>query len=424
MKRPLKIGLLAVAALVVLSGLALMMVLLRPLILLSRRLGDARAREQRSMASLLSERLELNREIKTFGIEDAADERITTQIDAIAAVFERLRLVSRMTSVSYRLGAFTLIIGMLAVIDASNSTSLAALTGALLILLRSLSYGQAAQTAIQSIGEAAPVVDQLLCEAERFAETSPAAGEILPVSDHIETIDMRNVSFEYQTPNGRVDVLEDINLDIDPGSFVALVGPSGSGKSTLMSLLLGVRTPTRGDVRINGIPLTDLDGMWWQQRVAYVAQDPRLLSGTVLETIRFGRDNVSISDAKQAAVRAHIAHEIDQWPQGWETQIGQLGEQLSGGQRQRIAIARALAGSPDILLLDEPTSALDAHSEALIGHTLEELRGEMTIVAIAHRMQTIDTADQIHRLAEGQLTRTAAEPAPASTNPGVQQCES
>jgi ATP-binding cassette subfamily B protein len=396
-----------VAALVVLCGLVVMLLVLRPLVRLSKRLGDRRAHEQRQMAAALSERLELNREIRTFGVEASADEQITTHIDSVAGVFQQLRLVSRMTSVAYRLGAFALILGMLAVIDASNATTLAALTGALLMLLRSLSYGQATQAAMQAMNEAAPAVGQLLSEAERFIHSTPAVGGRRPASARLETIELRGVHFQYEpeaydgaAPNDAV--LTNVDLKIHVGDFVAFVGPSGSGKSTL-ALLLGLRTPSSGAILVNGIPLADIDPVWWHARVAYVAQDPRLGSGTVLDAIRFGRTGVSADDAKRAAVRAHIAHEIEAWRLGWSTPVGQLGDQLSGGQRQRIAIARALAGEPDLLLLDEPTSALDSRSESLIGQTLRELHGEVTVVAIAHRLQTIEHADHVHRITAGCL---------------------
>ncbi len=391
------------AAVVVLCGLSLMLVALRPLIRSSKRLSEQRAHKQRLMASLLAERLELNREIRTFGVEATSNQPIEAHIDDVATIFERLRLVSRMTSVSYRLGAFALIIGMLAVIDASDATNMAALTGALLMLLRSLSYGQATQAAIQSVNEAVPVVNQLLVESTRFQDSAQRIGTDQTSNPRLESVELRNVRFDYDSTGDRTTVLNEIDLRVNTGEFVALVGPSGSGKSTLMSLLLGLRPPSAGDVFVNGRSLADIDPDWWHQRVAYVAQDPRLTSGTVIDAIRFGRTNITDAQAKRAAIRAHIAEEIERWPDGWDTQVGALGDQLSGGQRQRLAIARALAGQPDLLLLDEPTSALDARSEMLIGQTLDELRGDVTIVAIAHRLETIDSADRIHRVVEGRV---------------------
>lgn len=412
-----------VAAVVVLAGLGVMLLILRPLLQLSKRLSDERAIRQRAMASLLGERLELNREIRTFGVEPSADRPIIEHIDSVATVFARLRLVSRMTSVSYRLGAFALIIGMLAVIDASNTTSLAALTGALLMLLRSLSYGQAAQAALQSANEAIPVVHQLFAESTRLVGSAKTSSVERPRRDRLEHLRLSDVGFSYDRVMSRNDgtqALRAINLDVNAGEFVAIVGPSGSGKSTLMSLLLGLRSPTSGQILANNCPLHDIDPEWWHTRVAHVAQNPHLASGTIIDAIRFGRDEITVEEAKKAAARAHIADEIEQLPHGWDTQVGVLGDQLSGGQRQRLALARALAGEPDMLLLDEPTSALDARSEALIGETLEALHGHVTVVAIAHRLQTIDHADRVLHMTSGQLDTTPTKTLELSTTTGAQ----
>lgn len=396
-----------VAAVVVLCGLATMLVVLLPLVRRSKQLADTRASRQRAMAALLAERLELTREIRTFGVESSADGPVNEQVDAVASAFERLRLVSRMTSVSYRLGAFAMIIAMLAVIDASNATNLAALTGALLMLLRSLSYGQATQAALQATNEAIPVVAQLLDEAERWSASVPATPRNERPGDHIESIALRGVGFAYSDDQRAPAALSSIDLDIEPGVFIAVVGPSGAGKSTLMSLLLGLQHPSSGDLLVNGLAIERIDPVWWHDRVAYVAQDPKLASGSVLEAIRFGRPMISDDAVRRAARRAHIADDIERWPASWSTDVGELGDQLSGGQRQRIAIARALAGEPEVLLLDEPTSALDARSEILIGETLEHLRGEVTIVAIAHRLDTVERADEIIAVDAGRLVDAA-----------------
>ena len=403
-----------VAAVVVLGGLAIMLIVLRPLMVRSRSYGERRANQQRAMAALFAERLELNREIRAFGVEKAANKTIDTQISNVAKTVEHLRVVARMTSVLYRLGAFALILAMLAVIDASNATNLAALTGSLLMLLRSLSYGQATQAALQTISELSPVVEQVSQAQDRFTSSSNTPETKIEEIDLVSatppacplTLDLRQISYDF---DGRDEtdrrLLEEIDLTIDAGEFVALIGPSGSGKSTLLSLLARLRTPQGGTIEVNNIEVDETDTRWWHQRVAYVPQEPRLESGSVIEAIRFGREWITPEMAKRGAERAHIADEIRSWPNAWSTEVGQLGEDLSGGQRQRVAIARALAGEPDVLLLDEPTSALDSVSESLISDTIEELRGEMTIFVIAHRLGTIQGADRVLRLEAGELAQ-------------------
>lgn len=405
------------AALALLGGLAVMLAVLKPLLTKTKAHGERRATQQRSMASALSERLELNREVRSFGAEQAVDAVILNEIGQVANTFERLRFIARMNSVAYRLGAFTLILGMLAVIDVTGSTSLTALTGALLMLLRSLSYGQATQNALQSINEALPVFRQLATELDRFtASARPTKSGVLPA--RLGNIELQHVSFSYDELNAansaeviladdlalrELVALDSINLTIDRCQFVAIVGPSGSGKSTLMSILLGLHKPTKGKLLIDGIDLDKVDSKWWHDRVGFVPQEPKLSSGTVREAIRFGRTNISDAAIQRAAAAARIADDIESWPHQWDTEVGVLGQQLSGGQRQRIAIARAIAGGPELLLLDEPTSALDEHSEALIGETMESLRATMTIVAVAHRPRTIEHADRIIRVVDGKI---------------------
>ncbi len=412
-----------IAAVAVLGGLAVMLLLLRPLLHKSKHHGDARASSQRKMASLLSERLELNREIRSFGAEATANAAIHQQIDEVADTFERLRFISRINSVAYRLGAFALILAMLAVISATDSTSLTALTGALLMLLRSLSYGQATQGALQSASEALPVFSQLVVEFERLESAERCSGEQRhPHAMGVLRLD--DVSFAYTDAVGDgvgetaatphhggwgldhvgSPALNAIDLTIDRGEFVALVGPSGSGKSTLMSLLLGLQQPTSGALLLDDIDVADISSAWWHKNVAFVPQEPKLSSGSVREAIRFGRRDITNADVERAARRAHIADEIEQLPLGWDTEVGTLGDQVSGGQRQRIAIARAIAGSPKLLLLDEPTSALDERSEALISNTILSLRDSTSIVAIAHRPRTIEHADRVVHIVNGRIS--------------------
>ena len=387
------------AGLVVMSGLLFMLLALRPLILLSKKLGGARANANRELSSLATERLELSREVKAFGIERHVDAPVERQIRAVTQITHRLRVVSHMSSAGYRLGGFAITLGMLAIIDASDATNLAALTGSLLMLLRSLSYGQAAQSTYQQMSEMAPVVDHLAAESARLTATAKKsdAGEFPESFDRIE---LEHVGFEYAPDD---PVLHDVTAEISSGDFVALVGPSGSGKSTLMALLLRLHEPTSGQLRINGQQVADLDLRSWRRKVAYVAQDPKLESGTDLDAIRFHRREITDEDVREAARRAHIDHEIDGWVDGYQTNVGQLGENVSGGQRQRIAFARALAGNPAILLLDEPTSAVDPVSERLISQTLDDLSGEMTVIAIAHRLATVERANRVVLMREGRV---------------------
>lgn len=381
-------------AAIVAVGIGVMLVVLRPLMMVTNRLAATKANQNRELSARTSERFELGHELKAMGIETAIDALVHRSIEAIKTTDQRITAVRKISSATYRLGAFSLVLAMLTVLEVSSATVLASLTGALLMLLRSLSYGQAAQTAWQSLGEAMPFVRQFLEEEDRLTASAEDVDlRVVPDDFHIGDLSLKNVNFCYD--GAETPALRDVSLKIEQGEFVALVGSSGGGKSTLIQLLLRLRNPTSGSFEVDGHSVADTPLSWWRSSVAYVSQQPQLISGTVLEAIRSGRPWITDEQVKCSAQMANIAHEIESWPAQYETPVGQLGDQLSGGQRQRIAIARALAGGPSLLLLDEPTSALDAESEAMVSQAIDTMRGELTVVVVAHRLATIENADKV-----------------------------
>jgi subfamily B ATP-binding cassette protein MsbA len=198
-------------------------------------------------------------------------------------------------------------------------------------------------------------------------------------------------------------VLHDITLSIPRHATVAFVGESGSGKSTLVDLLVGTLTASRGAVRLDGVDLTELDREAMRRRVGYVPQDAVLFDDTVAANIALWSSEYSTAQVREAAERARCLGFIEAMPGGFETQIGDRGVKLSGGQRQRIAIARELLRTPEILVLDEATSALDSESEVAIQQSIDQLKGRMTILIIAHRLSTVRNADRIYVLHEGRI---------------------
>lgn len=215
-------------------------------------------------------------------------------------------------------------------------------------------------------------------------------------------IEFEGVSFRYQ--GAEKDALHNFNLVIEPGEKVALVGASGAGKSTITSLLLGLYTPTAGQIRIDGVPQSELDMRWFRQQTALVMQESILLSGTLEDNIRFARVEATDAEVGEAVQQAHAREFIEKMPLGLQTVVGERGVMLSGGQRQRISIARALLRDPAILILDEPTSALDYESERLIQDALDVLARGRTVITIAHRLSTIRGADRVIVLKDGQIT--------------------
>ena len=257
----------------------------------------------------------------------------------------------------------------------------------------------------KAITEAYYNVQKGVASAERIQEVLEAE-EVITEKPHAisktefnQAIEYNEVSFAYQTDK----VLKNINLTIEKGKMIALVGASGSGKSTLVDLLPRFYDCTNGEIRIDGIPVKDLRIDHLRGLMGIVTQETILFNDTVFNNIAFGMLNVKPEDVA-AAARIANAHEfIENMPKGYDTNIGDRGTKMSGGQRQRISIARAVLKNPPIMILDEATSALDTESERLVQDALFKLMKNRTSVVIAHRLSTIQNADEIIVMDKGEI---------------------
>ena len=197
-------------------------------------------------------------------------------------------------------------------------------------------------------------------------------------------IEIENLSFKYA--DDRPYLYQNLNLSVEPGQAIAIMGPSGSGKSTLAKLLQGFYQPSEGNIRIDGLDIRHLSANELRSHFGVVPQDTILFSGTIYDNIIVANPHASFENIIQACRMAEIHDVIEQLPQGYQTAIGEHGAGLSGGQKQRIAIARALLKRPKILIFDEATSNLDEETANAFGQTINALRGKVTIVLIAHRL--------------------------------------
>ena len=218
---------------------------------------------------------------------------------------------------------------------------------------------------------------------------SPSATQLKDVTG---IIDYKNVSFSYEKGE---TVLKDINLHIEAGKNVAIVGPSGGGKTTLCSLLPRFYDVTEGTVTIDGTDIRTVTQKSLRSYIGIVQQDVYLFNGTVGENIAYGKPDASLEEITEAARKADLLEFIESLPKGFDTEVGERGTRLSGGQKQRIAIARVFLKNPPILILDEATSALDNESERYIQESLDKLSTGRTTITIAHRLSTILGADEI-----------------------------
>jgi ATP-binding cassette, subfamily B, bacterial MsbA len=235
-----------------------------------------------------------------------------------------------------------------------------------------------------------------IIDTESLIQNKPDA----KVLDEFRTaVEFRNVSFTYD----RDPVLKDINLKIEKGKTIALIGPSGGGKSTLADLVPRFYDPTAGEVLLDGLSLKDYELESLRKQMGVVTQESILFNDTIFNNIAFGVENVREEDVIQAARVANAHDFIMQTPDGYQTSIGERGSKLSGGQRQRLSIARAVLKNPPILILDEATSALDSESERLVQDALNNLMKNRTSIVIAHRLSTIQHADEIIVIQSGQI---------------------
>ncbi|CAG7826351.1 unnamed protein product, partial [Allacma fusca] len=218
-------------------------------------------------------------------------------------------------------------------------------------------------------------------------------------------IEFRDVTFSYPSRKD-VKILNGLNLVIEPGTTVALVGNSGSGKSTCIQLIQRFYDPDNGSISVDGVSLTDLNISWCRSQFGVVSQEPILFNSTIAENIRYGKTDASQQEIEDACKLSNAHAFIAKLPQGYETRVGERGAQLSGGQKQRIAIARALIRNPPILLLDEATSALDTQSESIVQEALEKASMGRTTIIVAHRLSTIRNADVIVSLQNGVVLET------------------
>jgi subfamily B ATP-binding cassette protein HlyB/CyaB len=220
--------------------------------------------------------------------------------------------------------------------------------------------------------------------------------------DIVGRVALEHVGFRYKVDGP--EVLSDIDLVVEPGEVLGVVGPSGSGKSTLTKLIQRLHVPERGRVLVDGVDLAVVDPAWLRRQVGVVLQENILFNRTVRENIAL-TDPAMPMETVVAAAKMAGAHEfILELPEAYDTQIDERGGNLSGGQRQRLAIARALAGRPKVLIFDEATSALDAESEEIIQNNLKAMTAGRTVIIIAHRLSAVRQADRIITIERGRIT--------------------
>jgi ATP-binding cassette, subfamily B, bacterial len=256
----------------------------------------------------------------------------------------------------------------------------------------------------------------------------PNSAESLSLYDHADVVkhyqfsgkvEFSDVSFSYESSESQ-EILQTINLVIQPCQTIAFIGRSGAGKSTLVKLLLRYFEPTSGQILMDGQDIRLLDIVGYRKRLAIVHQEVDLFNGTVWENLTYGYSDATASEVHEACQISRVDEFVTRFPQGYGTIVGERGMRLSGGQRQRLGIARALIANPDILIFDEATSSLDSESERAIQLAMQSILGTRTTIIIAHRLSTVRDADQIVVVDSGRIVEIGNHEA-LSTSGGLYQ---
>jgi subfamily B ATP-binding cassette protein MsbA len=389
-------------ALVVLSVLpvyALAFVRLSPAL---RRSGRMVRRERSALSGNLQEKIAGAAIVKAFHREAAEESLVEAQTGRLRDwLIAKARVGGRLNAVAHATiaigGALVLWIGGGAVLDGRMTK------GSLMAF-----YALAAMLF--------PPLRRLARTNETWQAARVSLDRILDFLEETEPMKERDGSSDLRVRTGAIrfeairfsyvpgtPVLDGIDLDVAPGTIVALVGPNGAGKTTLVSLLPRFLSPDEGRILVDGQDIAGTTLGSLRRQIGIVPQEPFLFSGTIEENIRYGRPEATESELRQAVEAANALQFIETLPNGFLTQVGERGRRLSGGQVQRIAIARALLADPPILILDEATSAVDAESEALIQQATGRLMLGRTVFVIAHRVSTVRRADRILVMEEGRI---------------------
>lgn len=390
-------------ALALIVGVFALLILVVPLIRIGRRTNARLVKDNLALLRAIQQYSVIGREVEVFGVQRESVSPIVELSSVQADGMRRARFALSAGSIVFKTSALGLIVVILLVARSFDGVSVAEFGGIALILLRSVSYGQAAQTQAQTFIESGPWVGDLDRLFDRLGtEQDSHRFQPTKVLDSRAGVNIRldGVSFAYP---GGTDALTDLNLELPSGQMIGVIGPSGAGKTTLIELLLRLRVPTSGVIWVNDVDLNQIDGASWNDRIAFVPQEPVLIRGTVRDNVRFFRDGISDEMVMNALQLAGVDFDSRAWIDGIDTDVGSLGDNVSGGQKQRVAIARALVGSPQLLVLDEPTSALDIASETTVTESLQKIRAGMTIVVIAHRLTTLRDCDLVVALDGGRI---------------------
>jgi len=391
---------LPVSVFVIICGGAFAMVF-RKLMKASKEYGDEMIRINRAMYQELFSQLRSVKEVRTYGVQrehEALFGDISSSFRDAKLKYVHLRAFPSML---YSIAAAGMIGVIFLVCVLGFKMDTARLIVLVYVFMRLWPVFSGFIGRINSILTSVPAHEKLT-EAFRTLtaeETGDADCKPMPFEREIE---FRDVSFAYQ--NSGEKVLKGVSFRLHKGSTTALVGRSGAGKSTIADLLLGFLTPSKGEILIDGVPLTAENLPAWRQKMGYIPQEPLILNASVRENLQRFHPRATEADMVEALKKAQAWPIIEGLPDGLDTNLGDEGVRLSGGERQRIVLARVLLGKPRLIVMDEATSAMDYESETAVRAAIRDLHEQVTILIIAHRLATVRTAKYALVLENGRIT--------------------
>jgi ABC-type multidrug transport system fused ATPase/permease subunit len=377
--------------------------------LVARRTGSLKRRgvhmtqANTALKTTTIEYLSAVREVSALGLDDHARQVFTRVARAVAREAAAIERIIASFRTIYEIAAVVVITALLGIAVGMLDIQTAAVVAFLILLFRLSPRLILLQSSMYQYLSAAPgygELESLHAEAEQN-RTRMRAG--VPITGFNEAIEFRGVTFTY---DGHRNALDGINLRVQQGTTVGIIGGSGAGKSTLANLLLRFNDPTSGSLLVDGIDLREVDIDSWRSMIGFVGQESFLFHESIAHNIALGNPAATPTDIRTAATQAGAHVFIAELPDGYDTAVGDRGVLLSGGQRQRLALARALIRDPQVLLLDEATSDLDARTQSAVQQAIREVHGKRTVIVVAHRLSTIRDSDLIVVLENGKIVET------------------
>lgn len=386
-----------------LIGGVLILVVLKPLFFRTRKFAKQLNITGKKLSHLINESLIGIKTLKSFAVELPVIRQGDLYFEEARKASIKTSLISSFQGALFEPVSLLFISVIFAYSFRSPSFNIASFAVIIYLIQKMYSFIQGIQGKLDGINSSFTYLETMLnyqkevqrCKEKTFG-TEPFKFE--------KEISVQDIGFSY--PNIKINTLSDINFTIQKGEMIGIIGPSGAGKTTLVDIFLQLLKPQEGIVKIDD---TDVDSIYlkdWRKNIGYVSQDVFLLNDTIEANIRFYDENISRENIEDASKMANIYDFIQELPNKFETQVGERGVKLSGGQRQRISLARVLAKKSSILILDEATSSIDNESEALIQKSINNLKGKVTVLVIAHRLSTVMGSDRIIVIDNGKLVES------------------